>query len=238
MATVTAAVIGGAVAGALCAAAGAAETVAAGVTAALAGGAATTGGFAITGPTGGLLAIAGGATTAGAGRGSGPILRGAGGAGAATATRAAGAGVAACAVPGPAAFATAGEAATTGVVPAGLAATTAAGRAGGWLFAMASACFRSRIAFSASPGLEMLERLNAGFCSPAGFVPPPPRRPLRYSRTRSASPASIELECVFGSVTPTAVRASRMDRLLTSISRARSLIRTLLIRPFSFSRLR
>jgi hypothetical protein len=42
----------------------------------------------------------------------------------------------------------------------------------------------------------------------------------------------MELECVFFSVTPTAVRASRMDLLLTSNSRARSLMRTLLIYPF------
>src|SRR4030081_3002022 len=43
----------------------------------------------------------------------------------------------------------------------------------------------------------------------------------------------MELEWVFFSVTPTAVSASRMDLLFTSSSRARSLIRTLLIRPFS-----
>jgi hypothetical protein len=146
-------------------------------------------------------------------------------------------------VPGPAALAAAGEAATTpgagfaataGATAPGFA-TTAPGRTGGWLLAIASACLRSRIAFSASPGFEMLERLNAGFVSALLDALAPPRRPFRYSRTRSASPDSIELECVFGSVTPTAVRASRMDLLLTSSSRARSLIRTLLIRPFSFS---
>jgi len=74
------------------------------------------------------------------------------------------AGGVACAVPGPAAFAAAGDAATTPVVgreatagagAPGFAETTAEGRAGGWLFAIASACLRSRIAFSASPGLEM-----------------------------------------------------------------------------------
>src|ERR1700761_6518189 len=42
----------------------------------------------------------------------------------------------------------------------------------------------------------------------------------------------MELECVFFSVTPTALRASRMALLLTSSSRARSLIRTLLIQSF------
>jgi hypothetical protein len=206
-------------------------------------GATTTGGLATTAPAGGLLAIAGAATTTRAScRGCGTTLLGAGVADPASA-RAAAADGTACAVPGPAALAAAGEAATTpgagfaataGATALGFA-TTAPGRAGGWLLAIASACLRSRIAFSASPGFEMFERLNAGFDS-AGFdAPPPPRRFFRYSRTRSASPASIELECVFGSVTPTAVRASRMDRLLTSISRARSLIRTLLIRPFSFS---
>jgi hypothetical protein len=210
-----------------------------------AGGAVTSGGLAITAPAGGLLAIAGGATTTRAScRGCGTIRLGAGVAGAASATRAAAAAGAACAVPGPAALAAAGEAATTpavglvataGATAPGFA-TTVAGRAGGWLLAIASACLRSRIAFSASPGFEIWLRLNAGLCSPEDFAAaPPPRRPFRYSRTRSASPDSIELECVFGSVTPTAVRASRMDRLLTSSSRARSLIRTLLIRPFSFS---
>jgi hypothetical protein len=44
----------------------------------------------------------------------------------------------------------------------------------------------------------------------------------------------MELECVFFSVTPTCGSASRMALLLTSSSLARSLIRTLLIRPFCF----
>src|SRR5579872_1796323 len=51
-------------------------------------------------------------------------------------------------------------------------------------------------------------------------------------RTFSASCSSKELECVFFSVTPTCGSVSRMALLLTSSSRARSLIRTLLIRPF------
>src|SRR5580704_955800 len=42
----------------------------------------------------------------------------------------------------------------------------------------------------------------------------------------------MELEWVFFSVTPTAVSTSRMALLFTSSSLARSLIRTLLIRPF------
>jgi hypothetical protein len=39
-------------------------------------------------------------------------------------------------------------------ITVGFGATTAAGR-GGWLRASASACFRARIAFIASPGFEM-----------------------------------------------------------------------------------
>jgi hypothetical protein len=61
-------------------------------------------------------------------------------------------------------------------------------------------------------------------------------RPRRCFRTRSASWSSRELECVFFSVTPTVVRTSRISLLLTSSSRARSLIRILLIRlSFLFS---
>ena len=53
-----------------------------------------------------------------------------------------------------------------------------------------------------------------------------------YTRTFSASCSSRELECVFFSVTPTNGSVSSMALLFTSSSRARSLIRTLLIRPF------
>ncbi len=55
-------------------------------------------------------------------------------------------------------------------------------------------------------------------------------RPRRCFRTSSASCSSRELECVFFSVTPTVVSTSRISLLLTSSSRARSLIRILLIR--------
>jgi len=108
---------------------------------------------------------------------------------------------------------------------------TNAGRCGAYL-AACSACLRSRIAFIASPGFEMFERLNDGLASAGRAVGAgrPPR--LKYARTFSASSSSMELECVFFSVTPTASRASRMGLLLTSNSRARSLIRTLLIYPF------
>ena len=51
-------------------------------------------------------------------------------------------------------------------------------------------------------------------------------------RTRSASSPSRELECVLTPPTPTSLSESRIALLFTSSSRARSLIRTLLIRPF------
>src|SRR5580704_9303254 len=112
-------------------------------------------------------------------------------------------------------------------------ATTAVGR-GGAALAAASACLRSRMALRASPGLETLERSNFGLlsagCLLAVLLLPPF---LKYSRTLSAWSASMELEWVFP-VTPIASSASRIGLLLTSSSRARSLIRTLLIRPFSF----
>jgi hypothetical protein len=63
-------------------------------------------------------------------------------------------------------FVAAGAAAWTEVGGA-----TTAGRAatGGADFAAASACFRSRIAFKASPGLETFERSNFGLLSLTGF---------------------------------------------------------------------
>ena len=111
-------------------------------------------------------------------------------------------------------------------------ATTAVGR-GGVALAVASACLRSRMALSASPGFDMLERSKRGLgsaCRDVGALRPPP---LKYSRTLSAWSASMELEWVFP-LTPIASSASRIGLLFTSSSRARSLIRTLLIRPFSF----
>lgn len=143
---------------------------------------------------------------------------------------AAGDGVAGAGVAGGAATARGGvEAADT----EGGGATTAAGR-GGAALTVASACLRSRIALSASPGLETFERSNFGLASTWGLAGALLRLPLlKYPRTFSASSSSMELEWVFFSVTPTAVSASRMDLLFTSSSRARSLIRTLLIRPFS-----
>jgi hypothetical protein len=126
---------------------------------------------------------------------------------------------------------TAGRAATGGV----------AGRAGG-----ATASFCCVMAFSTSPGLEICDK------SILVLISSSPRNgraeradgvcasdePRRWTRTFSASCSSSELEWVFFSVTPTIGRASRMALLLTSSSLARSLIRTLLIRPFLYSALR
>lgn len=214
--------------GAATAAVGAATT--AGAWGGGATGAAAIGGRPITGPAGGRLAIAGcaggGATMLGpVERIWGMILRGP---------------VAACAGVWYDETGTAGAAATGAAGVAGRATTvwggaTTAGRVstGGADLAAVSACLRSRIAFRASPGFETLERSNLGFTSPLGLAEPPERLPpVICVRTFSASSASMELEWVFFSVTPTAVRASRIDLLFTSSSRAKSLIRTLLIRPF------
>jgi hypothetical protein len=67
------------------------------------------------------------------------------------------------------------------------AATTTGPRGGGADFAAASALRRSRIAFSASPGFETFDRLNAGREGAAGLLVVLARPPfLKYSRTRSA----------------------------------------------------
>jgi hypothetical protein len=150
-------------------------------------------------------------------------------------------------------FAGASGAAAGGAAATGFSATGAGGAAGfggaaggaatafGAGGAEASAFFlSSRLA--TSPGLEIWERsilvLISG--SPVRLPPSraalPPPGPERCLRTRSASSASIELECVFFSVTPTRGRTSRIALLLTSSSLAKSLIRTLLIPPFVFLR--
>jgi hypothetical protein len=129
-------------------------------------------------------------------------------------------------------FSTAGGAATG--------ACTTAGVAGRGVATGATVSLRCVIAFSTSPGREIFDKSIFVLISSsprAGRVldlpadePSPFER--RYVRTFSASCSSKELECVFFSVTPTSGSASRMALLLTSSSRARSLIRTLLIRPF------
>jgi hypothetical protein len=105
----------------------------------------------------------------------------------------------------------------------------------------ATASFRWVIAFSTSPGREICDRSILVLISssprpgreldlPADDEPSAAER--MYTRTFSASCSSSELECVFFSVTPTSGSVSRIALLLTSSSLARSLIRTLLIRPF------
>jgi hypothetical protein len=105
----------------------------------------------------------------------------------------------------------------------------------------ATASFCCVMAFSTSPGREMCDRSILVLISSSprsvriGFVAEDAgdsEVPRMCARTFSASCSSSELECVFFSVTPTIVRTSRMALLLTSSSLARSLIRTLLIRPF------
>ena len=137
-------------------------------------------------------------------------------------------------------FASAGGA---GVLAAGAAgfggtadggATTGRGGGGGVGRTGAAGCAaRCVIAFSTSPGLEMCDRSILGLNSSAVAVEARDPRvavgdcSAKNFFTRSASSSSIELECVFLSVTPILGRTSRISRLLTSSSRARSLIRTL-----------
>jgi hypothetical protein len=206
----------------------------------------TTGGAAAAG----ICAAAGGVT----GRAGGALMGD--GAGEDATTGCAGAiGAAGCAATGAAGggattgFVTAGT--TTGrLMPAGGTTTAgfsagacvtggAAGRAG--ITGVAAASFFCVMALSTSPGREMFERSILVLISssprngreldlPAGDEPSAEER--MYTRTFSASCSSRELECVFFSVTPTNGSVSRIALLLTSSSLARSLIRTLLIRPF------
>ena len=104
------------------------------------------------------------------------MRRGAGAAGGAAATTGAtGVAAATCATGGAAGAADAGRATTGGRFTGG--ATVTAGRGGGALRAAVSACLRSKIAFSASPGFETCERSNLGFASAgatrAALVRPP-----------------------------------------------------------------
>jgi hypothetical protein len=162
------------------------------------------------------------------------------GAGCAVSGAAAGAGVMIGFVAGGAAS---GRLTTPGGSAAGFSAgaCVAGGAAGRGAAGGATASFRCVIAFRTSPGREMFERSILVLISssprsareldlPAEDEPSAEER--MYTRTFSASCSSRELECVFFSVTPTSGSVSRMDLLLTSSSRARSLIRTLLIRPF------
>ena len=217
---------GGAGRGIATGACGAAEAVIEG--AAGAGGATTAGGIAGRGgaiTTGGATGVAGGA-----GLSTG---------GATTAGRTAGGGTTGAAGVGIEAGGGVGLAA--GGATTGLATTGGAAGLGG----DATASFCCVMAFSTSPGREMCDK------SILVLISSSPRRgraeradgvcasdePRRCWRTFSASCSSRELECVFFSVTPTSGSVSRMALLLTSSSLARSLIRTLLIRPFLYSAL-
>ncbi len=92
-------------------------------------------------------------------------------------------------------------------------------------------------ALSTSPGLEMCERSSLRLNSSADVrdearVAPGSGCCAKYFLTSSASSTSMELECVFFSVTPTLMRASRIILLFTSSSLARSLIRIFCIPPY------
>ena len=104
-----------------------------------------------------------------------------------------------------------------------------------------SSCFLASMALSTSPGLEICERsiFGAMACGAreAGALAVLAcfDARLKCARTFSASSSSSELEWVLPAPRPSSANISRTCRLLTSISRARSLIRTLLIRLFSKS---
>jgi hypothetical protein len=179
-------------------------------------------GEAVTAAVGAGGATAGGLSTAGAIT----VRGGIGAAGAATVGRLIGIG-------GAAGFSTGG--CSTPTCAAG-GDTGRGGASGG-----AATSLRCVIAFSTSPGREMCDKSILVLISssprspreedfPDGDKPSPAER--MYTRTFSASCSSRELECVFFSVTPTSGSVSRIALLFTSSSRARSLMRTLLIRPF------
>lgn len=132
--------------------------------------------------------------------------------------------------------------AATNFSSAGCAMGAAGGGTGRGATGGATASFCCVIAFSTSPGREMCDRsifvlisssprIGRELDLPAEDAPSAAER--MYTRTFSASCSSKELECVFFSVTPTSGNVSRMALLFTSSSLARSLIRTLLIRPFA-----
>ena len=128
-----------------------------------------------------------------------------------------------------------------GGTTAGFAATGGGASRGG----AAAASFFCVIAFSTSPGREICDKSILVLISSSPRSARADRadgdcasdEPRMWARTFSASCSSSELEWVFFSVTPTMGSASRMALLLTSSSLARSLIRTLLIRPFLYSAL-
>ena len=198
---------------------------------------------------GGSGAETGGATGRGAGVTATGAAAGAAGAAAMAGTggvlETGGAGGAICAALGCGGATTGFAGATTGLaagatVTAGFAATgeTVTGAGAGLRAAAAafcSACLRSRMARAMSPGLDAREKSTFCLASAAAAVERGValRPPVSKERTLAASSSSIEELCVFFSVTPTAVSASRISLLLTSSSRARSLTLTLLNPPSS-----
>jgi hypothetical protein len=131
--------------------------------------------------------------------------------------------------------------ATTAGLSAGACVTVGAAGRGGTSGGAVAASFFCVIARKTSPGREMCDRsifvlISSSPRGPRELDLPaedePSAEERMYTRTFSASCSSRELECVFFSVTPTNGSVSRIALLLTSSSRARSLIRTLLIRPF------
>ena len=207
-----------------------------------AAGTAVTGGRATTGPAGGFAAIAGACgmgvvTKFGPWRGCGTMRRGAGvsALGAATGDAAMGAEATGAAAMGTA-LAT-GAAVVAG--PAAIGGREAVGGGAAWTRTggRSTSSLRCWIAFRTSPGLDT--RDQSILCAPplSFLAAEPPLRPFprcMCARTRCASSISSELECVFGSVTPTSRSTSKIALLLTSSSLAKSLMRTLLIRPFSW----
>ena len=195
---------------------------------------------AICGGGGGIAGRTGGATTGDAATGGGAAAGRTGATGVAVAAAIGAEGVFAGFVAGGATVVgrlTPASGAATGFSGARIVDGAAArGTAGG-----AAASFFCVIARSTSPGREMFDKSIFVLISssprdareldlPAEDEPSAEER--IYTRTFSASCSSKELECVFFSVTPTSGSVSRMALLLTSSSLARSLIRTLLIRPF------
>jgi len=219
-----------------CAAGGALPACAAGVV--TRGGTAITGGAALVAAAaggvaaGGVTGTLGGITTTVGGRypaatEAGVTILATGGAGAGTSP----AGLGGTAIGGATGATGASTfASTIGVVTAGLITRCAAG--------CSIASFCCVMARRTSPGREICERSilvlmpSSPWAAREVFAEPgaPSERPRRCFRTSSASCSSRELECVFFSVTPTVVSTSRISLLLTSSSRARSLIRILLIR--------
>src|SRR5579872_1699175 len=213
-----------------------------GVEAVIDGAAGAGGATTATGAGAGVTGRTGGAGTTGTTGGAGSIrVAGFSAAGTTIAGRVTGAGVTGAATEGGAGGADAGALAAGGTT-VGRGATGTAGRCGG----AAAASFFCVIAFSTSPGREMCERSILVLISSSPRSVRAERadgdcasdEPRMWARTFSASCSSKELEWVFFSVTPTSGSASRMALLLTSSSLARSLIRTLLIRPFLYPALR